>query len=60
MIQKVLRTKIDKLVNGILKISGDLSILQDEITALCDEAYDNGCEDGYTERSQELEHEKGK
>lgn len=51
MINKKLQAKINKLANQIMQMSGDLSELQDEITALCDEVYDNGCDDGYLEAS---------
>jgi hypothetical protein len=36
-----------------MQMSGDLSELQDEMTALYDEVYDNGCDDGYEEAEKE-------
>jgi hypothetical protein len=53
MIDKKLQSKINTLVNKIMQMSGDLSELQDDVSTLCDEVYDNGCDDGYNEAKAE-------
>jgi len=47
MIDKALQAQIDRLINQLLHMSGDLSELQDKIAALYDSVYDNGVDDGY-------------
>ena len=54
---KQLRAKVDRVINQLLHMSVDLSELQDTFNELIDEAYDNGSEDGYKERSAEVDKE---
>ncbi len=52
---KQLQTKVGKAIDELLKISGDLSELQDTFGVLIDEAYDSGCDEGYKEGCEETE-----
>ncbi len=54
---KQLQAKVDKAIDRLLRMSGDLSELQNTFSELIDEAYDDGSEDGYFERSKEVEKE---
>ncbi len=52
---KKLRSKVDKAISELIKISGDISELQDTFNELIDEAYDNGNEDGYKDGCEDTE-----
>ncbi len=52
---KKLEAKVERAINELVKISGDLSELQDTFGALIDEAYDSGCDEGYKEGCEETE-----
>ncbi len=52
---KQLQAKVDKAINKLLQISGDISELQDTFGALIDEVYDEACDEGYKEGCEETE-----
>ncbi len=52
---KQLQAKVDKAIDKLCQISGDISELQDTLGALIDEAYDEGCDEGYKEGCEETE-----
>ncbi len=52
---KKLQAKVDMAILELVKISGDLSELQDTFNELIDEAYDNGNEDGYKDGCEDTE-----
>lgn len=54
---KQLQAKVNKAINQLLQISGDISELQDTFNELIDEAFDDGSDTGYQERSNEVKGE---